>query len=132
MTKKKSAERRRLFAEAFNEALAISGLSRVELARKLGVTESGLSYWLTGQRLPSPDKVFEIERALRCPPGHLSRHLEYLPVNGAEPLSVEEAIQGCDLSPENRTRLLDLYRHLRGYERQLQELRDELDEGRRP
>jgi transcriptional regulator with XRE-family HTH domain len=110
----------------------VSGLSRSELAVELGVTEAAVSYWIAGHRLPEPDTVFAIERVLQTPPGHLSRHLGYLPVEAdmeVREYSVEVAIQAAPLSGENKQRLLDLYRSFVRHERQIHELRRELDEG---
>ena len=40
--------------------MAIEGLTGVELAEKLGVTDGAVSRWTAGDRIPRPDQMKEI------------------------------------------------------------------------
>lgn len=82
-----------VFGQALDKALTVRGLKQVDVAAALDTTQSTVSAWKRGQCLPDMDTVFGIERLLELRPGHLSRHLGYLPLEAetARP-TVEDAI----------------------------------------
>ncbi len=82
-----SAGSRQAFGTAVAGALAVRDLTQRALADALGVKQPTVSAWLSGESEPASAVVFELERVLELPPGHLSRHLGYLPPDavGAPP-----------------------------------------------
>lgn len=95
-------DRRRLkgFGEALARAMTVRGMTHRELGEELGgVTQSAISAWKAGAAEPAPRTVFAIEQALALPPGHLARHLGYLPVDGSPPppSSFQEIVLGDPL-----------------------------------
>lgn len=48
------------------EVRKAAGLSQVEAARRLGVTQGALSQWESGTSLPRADKLPEIARLYGC------------------------------------------------------------------
>lgn len=109
-------DRRRLkdFGEELARAMTVRGMTHRQLGDELGgVTPSAISAWKSGAAEPSSRTVFAIERALQLPPGHLSRHLGYLPVDGKRSAdsSVEESVLIDPLLDDVQKRgLLALYR----------------------
>lgn len=89
-------------------------VSQVELASRIGSTQSLVSAYEAGEHEPPRETVFAIEVALDVPAGSLSRFLGYLPVNyeGRAPLSFRDFLMRDEatLSPEQRRVFLDLYR----------------------
>lgn len=80
------------FQQALERALA--GTSQAEVARVADVAASTISTWLSRPGAAKPQQVFAVERALDLPPGHLSRHLGYVPVSvDRPPVDVIEAIE---------------------------------------
>src|SRR5436853_6862060 len=80
--KPKSTEeaRRRAFGAALAEAMTSRGMSQMELARQLDMTQSAISSWRCGDSVPiHHETTFQVEKALKVNPGHLSRHLGYYP-----------------------------------------------------
>lgn len=73
------------FGDALGKALASSPKSQSVVAGELGVSTSTMSSWKLGQPPALPAMVFALEGALDLPPGHLSRHLGYLPVDEPGP-----------------------------------------------
>lgn len=104
--------RRQLFGAALTEALAESGVSQSELARRLGtVTQSAVSDWCRAVTEPTPHSVFAIERALRLVGGTLARHLGYLPDGPSA--GFEAGLLGDPLLTEaEKFALLTIYRQL--------------------
>lgn len=101
---------------AFATALAaqIEGINRAELAAAIAA-ESGetmstqaLGHWLAGTVEPSRPKVFAAEKCLGLPPGSLSRHFGYVPVDADLDLSVEAAIKRSGLPRLTKASLLAL------------------------
>lgn len=79
----------------------------------MGVSQSAVSQWCSGQTEPDPDQVFRLEAELRLPPGDLAQLLGYLPVQARErpPPSVIAAIREDPLlAPGFKRALLGSYR----------------------
>lgn len=53
--------------------LAARGMSQAELARRLGVSESAVSKYVHGERVPRIDIAFRAAKALEVAPEHLWR-----------------------------------------------------------
>lgn len=88
-------------------------MSQDDLARRIGKSQSIIARYEAGELSPvDPDIVFALERALRVPPGTLSRHLGYLPSDVREtPFTVVDAIQhDAVLLPSNKRALIRMYR----------------------
>lgn len=49
------------------ELLKQKGITSVELAGKIGVSKTMVSYWLSGKNFPTPDKLESIANALNVP-----------------------------------------------------------------
>jgi transcriptional regulator with XRE-family HTH domain len=110
-------KRRKAFGAALGEAIAVRGVTQRELGRLLGgMTQSAISAWKSGEAEPSTATVFAVERRLELPPGHLSRHLGYLPITTDRAASTfEEVVLGDPLLDEVQKRgLLALYREFLG------------------
>jgi transcriptional regulator with XRE-family HTH domain len=64
---------KRLLAEAFRRLRVESGLSQVEMARRLGVSQPTLNRLENGRQNVTVDTLGRLCRALRCDPGDLFR-----------------------------------------------------------
>lgn len=53
-------DERAIFAENLREILKEKGISQQTLARFVGVSDASVSFWLNGQKYPSPGKVQKI------------------------------------------------------------------------
>ena len=51
---------REIFALRVNKLLDAAALSKVSLAKSLGITKQSLNSWLTGKALPTADKLHEL------------------------------------------------------------------------
>jgi transcriptional regulator with XRE-family HTH domain len=85
-------------------------MSQRQAAQALGVSQSAISGWTLGDNEPLPATVFAIESKLDLPPGHLSRHLGYVPLVTAESgqgaVGVEDAINSDPMLPPLMKRAL--------------------------
>jgi len=110
----RNADKKRVaaFANALRDRLADSGMTQAELGSRLkGMSQTTVSHWVAGNRVPSPMQVFEIERALRLEPGDLSRHLGFLPNSAVPTMTVEEAVSSDPkLNSQQRRGLVAVYR----------------------
>lgn len=107
---------RRAFGEALAEAMSIREFTQVQVADLLGMTQSSVSAWRSGIAAPDPDIIFELERMLSLAPGHLSRHLGFLPLEAGKraPASVRDAVIGDSLLGEQAKRaVLAVYEELK-------------------
>lgn len=107
------AEKRKAFAAALVEARTVRGLTQTELGAEVGIGQPGVSAWEAGENQPEPEMVFAVERVLELPPGHLSRHLGYMPPDsdGQVTATFEEVVMGDPLLDEGQKRAaLALYR----------------------
>lgn len=106
--------RRAAFAKALSTLMAARGVTQSELAAKINVSaQSSVSAWKLGQAEPERETVFAIERALGVRPGHLSRHLGYLPVTASKVKisTTEEAILADPALDDNAKQIvLSTYR----------------------
>lgn len=50
-----------------------AGLTQGELAERLGVTQSTITYWETGKCYPRPDKLLRLEALFGVPAGDIIR-----------------------------------------------------------
>lgn len=115
------------FGEELEEALRSRGMSHAMLASTLGVAKSTVFTWRSGLSEAPYDLVFEMEQELQLPPGYLSHHLGYLPVESdyvpvqvgrrgpvRDPLADFEDFLATDdlLGDDDRARLVLLYRKL--------------------
>lgn len=50
-----------------------AGLTQGELAERLGVTQSTITYWETGKCYPRPDKLLKLEALFGVPAGDIIR-----------------------------------------------------------
>lgn len=77
-------DRWRAFGRALSDALAQSRKTQTAVAKAIGVSTSTLSDWKLGKSEPErPAVTFALERELGVDPGHLSRHLGYVPAEAA-------------------------------------------------
>lgn len=85
--------RHKAFGSALAEAMEMRRITQLELGEKLGLTQSAVSSWRVADAVPDTEVVFAVERALKLPPGHLSRHLGYYPPAAVNKgATVEEAV----------------------------------------
>lgn len=107
-------ESRRRFGAALEQALTLRRRSQKEVGDALGTTQSSVSAWKAGESEPSYATVFGLERYLRLPPGFLSRHLGYVPVEAIDQaVTVEDLIMSDPLLDEAGKRaVLAVYREL--------------------
>jgi transcriptional regulator with XRE-family HTH domain len=97
----------------FGQALegALSPRSQAWLAKAVGRDQGAVSKWINGRNEPDVDTVFAIERVLAVPPGELSRHLGYVPVETSEIVSVVAAVESDSrLDARMRRALISAYR----------------------
>lgn len=75
-------ERQRNFGLHLTEAMRIAGYRQRDVADALNFSQSAVTYWCRGGSVPSPPTiVFDLERLLHLPPGHLSKHLGFVPTS---------------------------------------------------
>lgn len=102
-----TAEQMAAFSAALLQALAdhIRADVRAEVERICGesVSKAALQQYLAGDNEPSRQKVWAFEKAMKLPPGTLSRCLGYLPLDAAMALSPEDVI-GQDTSLPRKVR----------------------------
>jgi transcriptional regulator with XRE-family HTH domain len=67
----RKAETMSVFSERISELMKSSGLSQKELAAKAGVTESAMSYYVKGERMPRSDVLTRIAKALETTTDYL-------------------------------------------------------------
>lgn len=107
--------RRARFGDALAEAMRVRQITQAALGELLDeMRQSSISAWRTGSALP-PDveTVFRLEKALKLAPGHLSRHLGFLPAKRATAPSVSEAIMAdSHLDAAGQRILLTAYQEL--------------------
>lgn len=115
MAQRTAAQRRAAFADALVDALNVRRTTQDALGKALGVKQPTVSAWVRREAEPPPETVFAIERELGLPPGHLSRHLGYLPPEAvkASPATFEAVVTGDPLLEDYVKRaLIDQYRAL--------------------
>lgn len=108
------------FGEAVKLRLDDLGITQRQLGERVGQLhgrepygQSTVGTWLARSE-PTPDLVFDMERALEVEPGHLSKILGYVPVTVVSvPGSVLDAIEADPkLSEMGRSVLRAAYREL--------------------
>jgi transcriptional regulator with XRE-family HTH domain len=104
--------------EAFGCALADArkarGMSQIELANALGMSQTMISTWERGRGVPDTSDAFALESALQLPPGGLSHHLGFVPAGTSSPPSTVDAAIAADplLDVADKRALHALYREL--------------------
>lgn len=100
------------FADALKTARG--DRSTAEVVRELpGYTSNkAINNWERGDSPPKPPTIFGLERALGVQPGHLSRHLGFVPLDAdALECTVDAAISGDErLTADQREALRNTYR----------------------
>lgn len=71
MLKAKEGHNMEHFKDRFIQALERAGMTRAELSRKTGISESILSYYASGKATPRKGKLMLICNALNTSPGWL-------------------------------------------------------------
>lgn len=56
------------------------GFTQTKLARRLGVVPSTVSYWETGDKIPSPVMIPKLAKALALDPLELTKVIDPLPI----------------------------------------------------
>jgi transcriptional regulator with XRE-family HTH domain len=111
-----TAEQRRAFSTALQEALDGARISGRELARRLNLSQAGVQQWLRGKTAPRPATVARVEQLLEQEPGTLARVLGYTvikQVSDGRVFNVTEAINAEPrLGPREKALLLSMYREL--------------------
>lgn len=108
-------ERRARFGEALAAAIAVRDMTQRALGEALDLKQPTVSAWLNGESEPASAVVFEAERVLDLPPGHLSILLGYLPPEAvdAPPVTFEQVVTSDPLLDDPAKRgLLAMYREL--------------------
>lgn len=104
--------RLRAFGDALRSALKVHDMTQEDLAEKLNVRQGNISDWVRGVTSPrDPELTFTVERAIGVPPGSLSTHLGYLPLEAVESVaSVRASIMAApELTDAEKTVLLGAY-----------------------
>lgn len=109
--------------ESFGRALAATleakgltsgALLHIPSATTVEGSRSTVTSWLRGRSEPSRPKVLALEQTLELPPGTLSRHLGWLPLDAVEIPDVETSILADpDLSPAQKNILLSALQDFR-------------------
>lgn len=103
------------FSEALRDLLAESGLSQVDLARRLRVSRQAVSAWMTAGTIPSWENVLRLEDELAVEPrGSLMKLAGYSTNGDAGEPTIESLIRAdpC-FDPEDKRVLLRMIRVLR-------------------
>jgi transcriptional regulator with XRE-family HTH domain len=105
--------RRRAFARELLDVMAVKSVTQRALAERVSLTQGAISGWCSGASEPVPAKVFEVETKLELPPGQLSRHLGYVPVDGEQHAGRQHyervVLDDPALSNQNKRVLLTAY-----------------------
>jgi transcriptional regulator with XRE-family HTH domain len=74
-------------------------VSQVELARRVEVTQSTISIWEKGDRVPTLEQVLSVEQALELPPGQLATHAGFVDPTGVPLAGARsyQAVRGDDV-----------------------------------
>lgn len=118
-TTPKEGESAPTFASTFARQREAQGLSQSQIARELGISQSAVSSWESGDTEPSDHRtVYAIERLLKLSPGRLTRLLwGCAPAERGRRVStvgVQEAIE-ADPSLDDLAKrvLLSVYKEMR-------------------
>jgi hypothetical protein len=113
-------QQRKAFSVALKAAMAAAGVeSAAQLHRRalvVGIdkTASAVGHWTTGHSEPSRPEVLILEQICEVEPGHLSRHLGWIPVDVDSETTIEQLILADrDLTDANKATLLGLIEMLR-------------------
>jgi transcriptional regulator with XRE-family HTH domain len=107
--------RREAFGDALRRAMSAADLSQGDVAGRIGVRQTTVSEWIQANKEPRYEIVFSLEQALDLPPGALSHHLGYVPVDAVT--RFETAVQTAPgLSATDRETLYRVYAGLAGRE----------------
>ena len=113
-------EQRKAFSVALKAAMAAAGvesaaqLHRRALVAGIDKTSSAVGHWTTGYSEPARPEVLILEQICEVEPGHLSRHLGWVPVGISEDTTIEQLILADrDLTDANKATLLGLIEMLR-------------------
>lgn len=106
-------------AERLRDAIAVSGLTRLELAERLGVDESTISRYANGLTSPSPARWAQIENALG------------LKLTGPPPATAEDVEGLRQLIREQAGLLKDLSARVEDLDAELKQLKRAAGRGRR-
>jgi hypothetical protein len=113
-------EQRKAFSVALKAAMAAAGvesaaqLHRRALVAGIDKTASAVGHWTTGYSEPARPEVLILEQICEVEPGHLSRHLGWVPVSISEDTTIEQLILADrDLTDANKATLLGLIEMLR-------------------
>lgn len=68
---KRKVDTMSIFSERISELMSQYGLSQKELATKVGVTESAMSYYVKGKRIPRSDVFTRMAKALNTTTDYL-------------------------------------------------------------
>lgn len=58
--------RRKTFSHNLQKMIPFTGMSKGEIAERLGITNAMLSRYITGKSIPSVDKAYQLARLLGC------------------------------------------------------------------
>ena len=115
-----SDEQRLAFGRALEAAAAAAGItSKRELARRgraAGIDRGDQAFreWWGGETEPSRSDVAALEQLCNVEPGHLSRHLGYVPVGVSTDATLEQLVLADpDLTDESKRIVLALLETLR-------------------
>lgn len=109
----RAAAERRAFGLALVGALSAKGVSQRGLADRLRITQGAVNGWCSGLSECPHRVAFQVERELELPPGHLTQHLGYVPVDGKSTASVSferTVLDDPALSDQMKRALLSFYR----------------------
>lgn len=118
-----TAEQRKAFSVALEAAMQSAGIrSTADLYRRgtaAGIerTQDTFSTWCRGEVEPTRPDLLIIEAICGVEPGHLSRHLGWVPVGINNSVTIEQLILADpDLTDANKATLLGLLEQLRRVE----------------
>lgn len=86
-----------VFCHNLRDYLYMAGMTQVELAKKVGVTETSVSKWMNGTVIPRPKKVDEICHVLKCSRADLMTDHEQKAVFAPEDILASEMKDRKDL-----------------------------------
>lgn len=101
-------EKNRIFAEALNKLMYEHHLSQNDLATKIGMTKSAISYWCRGERYPNEDGLNKLCKLFRCSRESLTKG-KLSPIDYKVHTSSGDFIVECMgmLSDEGQQRLIE-------------------------
>lgn len=94
--------------ERLNELLKEKGKNQAWLARKLSISPSSISYWLSGQKMPSRENVRLLAQVLGCSPSYILGYTDYRTEEEEKAMHADLAKHQMEIRRKREKKIYDL------------------------